>query len=264
MSMTQNEWDYKVSTRELQVHEPDGSLLRTHLSTVDESSGEILGLVSRRYNLIQNLDLFSIMNEIKDEMGLTLHAVAVVKDKRATLFRYKFNDDKDKIVDLSSQTEDKVKFGFEIVNSFDSRLGGGRFSAFAERLVCTNGLTIPKEVGRFPFRNFAAMTGKCIKDTLIPKLEPILETVSTWNKWAQVTPSRIRVGEFVSDNFRGKRAAALLDSYEKLADKSVWGLYNLITAYISHEAKSKVPTDLRMKQIDLEKIASKLYKVSLN
>lgn len=262
--MTQQEWDYKVSTRELQVHEPDGSLLRTHLSTVDDSSGEILGLVSRRYNLIQNKTLYDVMTDIQDDLDLTLQAVTVVKDKRATLFRYKFSDDKAKVVENSATTEDKVRFGFEVFNSFDSRLGGGGFRAWAERLVCTNGLVVPKEVGRVSFRQFGTVTSKCIKDTLIPKIEPILETTQIWNRWAQVVPSRIKVGEFVSENFRSKRAKIFLDSYDRLPDKSIWGLYNLITFHISHEAKSKVPTDIRMKQWDLEKIVAKFYKVSLN
>ena len=156
--MTQQEWDYKVSTRELQVHEPDGSLLRTHLSTVDDSSGEILGLVSRRYNLIQNKTLYDVMTDIQDDLDLTLQAVTVVKDKRATLFRYKFSDDKAKVVENSATTEDKVRFGFEVFNSFDSRLGGGGFRAWAERLVCTNGLVVPKEVGRVSFRQFGTVT----------------------------------------------------------------------------------------------------------
>lgn len=264
MTMTQKDWDYKVSTRELQVHEPDGSLLRTHLSTVDEGSGEILGLVSRRYHLIQNQELFNLMTEIQDDLGLTLQSAAVVKDKRATLFRYGFGTDRIKVVNNSSQTDDKIKFGFEVFNSFDSKLGSGGFRAYAERLVCTNGLTVPREVGRISFRQFGTFTSTCVKDTLIPKIEPILETVGTWNRWAQVTPSRIKVGEFISENFRRKRAAIFLDSYDKLPDKSIWGLYNLITYHISHEAKSKVPTDIRMKQWDLEKIVSKFYKVSLD
>jgi len=257
-------WDYKVAVKELQVNEPDGSLLTTHLSTVDEASGEILGLVSRRYQLIQNRTLYEAMDEIKGELGLTLQGASVVKDKRATLFRYNFGEDRVQTVPNSFLKEDKIKFGFEVFNSFDSKLGSGCFRAWAERLVCENGLTVPKEVGRVNFKNLGAITSTCIKDTLIAKIEPILATVSTWDKWAQIVPSRSRVGEFVCENFGGKRAKILLDNYDKIEDKSVWGLVNLITYHISHEAKSRVASDIRMKQWDLEKIVNKFYRVNLN
>jgi len=91
-----------------------------------------------------------------------------------------------------------------------------------------------------------------------------LATVSTWDKWAQIVPSRSRVGEFVCENFGGKRAKILLDNYDKLEDKSVWGLVNIITYHISHEAKSRVASDIRMKQWDLEKIVNKFYRINLN
>jgi hypothetical protein len=257
-------WDYEVAVKELQVADPEGHVLRNRLATVDVGSGEILGLVSPRYSVVQNRTLHSALDEVKDDLGITLQKVLVVKDKRATLFRYTFGEDKMKTVEHSSQTEDKVKFGFEVINSFDSQLGSGHFRAWAERLVCTNGLTVPKEVGRINFKDFGEISGRCIRDTMLPKIAPILETVGIWNRWAQVIPSRTKVGEFVSSHFGPKRSGIFLDGYDKLSDKSIWGLYNLITAHISHEAKSRVASDLRWKQIDLEKVISKLYKISLN
>lgn len=254
---------YPVSIKDLQVTGPD-KILRSRLATIDDRSGEILGTVSPKYNLIQNADLFKALEEIKEDVGVELQDLSVVKNKRATIFRYAFNEDRLKTIPNSSTVNDKVNFRMDVINSFDSGLGSSRIVFSANRLVCSNGLVIPREVGKVSFRELAPLTSTSIKDKLASRLEPMFEVVNTWNRWATEIPEVSKVHEFIASEFPRKRKEALLEQYDKSQDKSLWALYNILTYFCTHDLKSRVPTDIRMKQYEVDRKIAKLYKINLN
>lgn len=258
-------WDYNVILKELETREPDGGegeILKKRVATVDEKSGQILGTVSRRYKLVNNNEIYRIMSEMSDSVGLKLDKIFVVKYKRATIFRYNLSDDRQVVIENSQTENDRINFGFEVFNSFDSALGGSRIQAFANRLVCTNGLTIPQSVGKFSFRELGDFTSTSLKDRLLDRIEPIMETANIWNKWTQITPSSNRITEFLVENFPKKTGRMLVDEYNGLQDKSVYGLMGLLTYYNSHQVTSRIPEDLRMKQYTIDRVINKLYNIN--
>ena len=252
-------WDYEVDLTDLRTSDSFGNLIENQRAAVEKKTGEVLGLVSSRYQLIQNRELHDTMQEISEESGLALEKVDVCKNGGITIFRYGLDSKHNRIVPTKDIPEDKVRFGVELINSFDRKLGPSRFRAFAERLVCTNGMTMPRSVAQFTLKSLGDLNPNTIQSKLAGRIGPICETASIWNQWAQVTPSRVRVGEFISEHFGKKAAKALLENYDSEIQPTLWGLYNLVTAYISHQALAKNPDDTRVKQYHLERIANKFY-----
>ena len=251
-------WDYNVSLKDVQVDDPERQTVRRTRATIDDSTGEMLGLVSPKYTPIQNKTIHDVMTEIGGDLGLSLQKIDICKNKRLAIFRYTFGDNT-RTVEGSTEVDDKIMFGFEAVNSFDGALGGGKFRAFAQRLVCTNGMTVPKEVGNISFRSLGDLSPSLLRPVLQNRIEPLFETISTWNRWTQISPNRNRVGEFVSQNFGKKVTEEMLGQYDSSSDQSLWGLYNLVTFHITHNLKSRDASSARFSQMDAERIASKFY-----
>jgi len=259
MEGIKRDWDYTVGLTDLQTADKFGNRILNQQAAIDVNSGEVLGLVSSRYQLVQNKELHDTMEEISSESGLILERVEVCKNKGVTIFRYGFDHSNNRIISTSDTPEDKVRFGVEVINSFDRKSGASRFRAFAERLVCTNGMSMPRAVAQFTLKSLGDINPDTIKSKLASRLAPICETANIWEQWAQQTPNRVLVGEFVNQHFKKKAAKALLESYDSEMNPTVWGFYNFVTAYISHEAISRNPDNTRLKQYKLDGIANKFY-----
>jgi hypothetical protein len=146
-----------------------------------------------------------------------------------------------------------------LFNSFDGGLPAGGFRAFATRLVCLNGMTIPKTIGRFSFRHLGDFNPDPLREALTSRIQPILNTANIWEDWAKFTPNRTKIGEFVSTHLGRKASEKVLVDYDKLADRSLWGLYNLLTFHSTHELKVRNVDNLRLKQWELESVINQLY-----
>ena len=256
-----DKWNYEVSLKELQtVDLPIGKAVTSRLATLDEEEGQVLGLVSNSYKLVQNKTLYDVMESLGKDLDLSIQKIEVVKNRRATIFRYGFGDKHDQIVDLSSEVNDKVKFGVEVFNSFDGALGSSCIKFFANRLACLNGMTISKDIGRISFSSLGDGWGlNSMKDSIQNRVTPVLDTAKVWNRWAQITPNRTKVGEFISGNLGKEAAKNMLEKFDTSKDKTVWGLYNILTWYITHDVRTEDPANLRMRQWGLERIADKFY-----
>jgi len=255
--MEQN-WDYKVALREVEVVDEFKNRITSKFATVDEATGEVLGLVSHRYNLIQNKLLHDTMANVGETLKLQLENVKVCKGKSLTIFKYGLANSEVEVL-----PNDKVNFGIEVFNAFDSSLISG-FRAYAHRLVCTNVLTVPKNVGRFSFRQLKGFGEDSIKRILAERLNPILETATTWRKWSQFNPNRVRVGEFIGTRLGKKASEAILVDYDNSKDKSLWTLYNLVTYHITHQLQVRDLTNMRVKQVEMEKVATDFYSPDIN
>jgi len=194
---------------------------------------------------------------------LSLEKVTVCKQKSVTIFNYKFGESKNRVVDGSSEVNDRIRFGMDMINIFDSAKGSGRFRAYADRLSCLNGSTIPTSISTFYFSSFKSFNKDSVKNELSKRIVPICNTAEIWSKWAKIIPDRVKVGEFISGNL-GKGASKLvLEKYDNSKNRTIWDLYNLVTFYITHEVKYSNVNDVRMRQYDLERTANKFYTESL-
>jgi len=259
------DWDFEVKTAQLETVDENKRILTSRLATIDAESGAIIGLVSPSYKLIQNRVLHEQMEDVGGELGLRLSKISTSGGRRATIFKYEFGEEQSKVVTESRLMEtdkpDVINFGVEIINSFDSTRGATRVRAFASRLACLNGMTVDREVAGFYLEDTSPAF---IKDQLERRLPRICNSVDIWNGWAQQIPNRIKVGEFISQHLSKTVAEEILKQYDAGRDKSIWGLYNYVTYYITHQVTSENPDNLRFRQYDLERVADKFYEINLN
>jgi len=251
-------WDYKVALREVEVVDEFKNRITSKFATVDEATGQVLGLVSNRYHLIQNKLLHDTMANVSETLKLQLQDVKVCKGKSLTIFKYGLDNGTVEVL-----PNDTVNFGIEVFNAFDSMLPSG-FRAFANRLVCTNGLTVPKDVGRFSFRQLKGFGEDSVKRVLAERLQPILATANMWKEWSKFVPNRIKVGEFIGTRLGKKISETMLQEYDSAKDKSLWGLYNLVTYHITHNLKVRNLPDMRVKQVEVERVANDFYDPEIN
>lgn len=259
-----DKWDYPVILREVQARDDNNPLVRNKMACVAEDTGEVLGLVSKRYKLVQNRTLYDAMQDMGNELGLKLYQVNVCKNRAFTSFQYSFGEKHQVAVEGSVLNNDVIQFGVEAINTFDG-LGGlptGCIRFSARRLVCLNGMMLLKEFARIGFNNlpdFANYKSSNLREVLNNRVDRILSQANTWKEWTRFTPDRLKVSEFIFPRFRKKTAGDLLNRYNDSVDKSLWGLYNLITAYITHELKSRDLNNIRLKQIEASRIESAFY-----
>jgi hypothetical protein len=257
-----DKWNYPVILREVQAKEGNNPLVKNRMACVAADTGEVLGLVSKRYRLIQNKTLYEIMENLGTQLGLKLTQVSICKNRTLTSFQYSFGETHQTVVEGSTLDNDIIQFGIEAINTFDGLGGlpssGIRFNA--KRLVCLNGMTLLKEFARINFNELDSFENmSALKEIINNRIDKILEQTNTWKEWARFTPSRLKVNEFIFPQFSKKRSLELLGKYDDDADKTLWGLYNLITAYITHELKSRNPDNLRLKQLGASRIENLFY-----
>ena len=260
---TVNKWDYKVALRNLKTVDEFGNIVNSRFATADENTGDIIGLVGGRYKLIQNKTIYDVMQNVGNELKLKLTKIFVSKGKRSTIFKYSFGETLEREVENPLEKNDRIQFGFEIINSFDMGLPTSQFRAFAERLVCLNGLTIPKLISRFSFRDLNDFREDRVKEEIGNRIAPIVSTMDIWNQWTKVTPNRIKVSDLVNNRLQKKAAETLLTNYDNGKDKSIWGLYNMVTFHSSHEVKTKNLENIRLRQYEVEALANDFYTADL-
>lgn len=254
-------WDYPVILREVQARDDRDPLVKNRMACVAEDTGEVLGLVSKKYKLIQNRTLYEVMESLGSQLGLKLSQINVCKNRSLTSFQYSFGETHQAVVEGSSVNNDVIQFGVEVLNAFD-RLGGLPASCIrfnARRLVCLNGMTLLKEFARISFKDLPEFNSTHVATVLNNRVEQVMQQVNTWQEWSRFTPSRLKVSEFVGTRFNKKSALMLVNRYDDGADKSLWGLYNLITAFITHELKCRNVENLRLKQLEVGRVEGAFY-----
>lgn len=256
-------WDYPVALRNLKTVDEVGNIISSRFATVDESNGDIIGLVGNRYKLFQNKTIYDTLQQVASEMKMKLEKIYVSKGKRSTIFRYTFGENLEREVTNPLEKNDRIQFGFEVINSFDMGLPVSQFRAYANRLVCLNGLTIPKTIGRFSFRDLNNFREDRVKEELGNRITPIVGVVDTWNEWAKFTPDRIKVSDLINKRLPKKAAEKILQNYDEAKDKTMWGLYNICTYYTTHEVKTKNLENLRLRQYEVEALCNDFYDADL-
>jgi len=104
-----------------------------HKAIVRSDKQEVIGVVGRRYQPIQNTDAFSFFDTICQEHGARYTRAEAIKGGSKILLQAQFGDD------FEIRPGDSCKARINLLNSHD---GSGSFYAYytAFRLVCSNGL----------------------------------------------------------------------------------------------------------------------------
>lgn len=129
-------YDYNVESVKLLTPEGNESGWLANRRT---DNGEVLGVSTEQYTIVQNRDLFGRADEIIADRGLTPSAKTVIVSDGGAKVRGIY-DFKDAIQCKVPQVGDSMGFRLIVNNSFDRSLRIS-FALGLLRLVCTNGMT---------------------------------------------------------------------------------------------------------------------------
>lgn len=225
-------------------------------AVVDLVSNRTLGVVSNRYKVVTNDALLRAIVPVAEEIGLQTEPQIVTCRGGAMSF-FKFWGEK-----LRSEIGkgDIVRFGAEFFNSYDGSCLVG-YHIIAERLICLNGQVAPRTLQEVTFRHMSGTNPGIIKkefETFLPGVE---NTVGTWNRWNKIQPEYSRLEKFLEPVVPEKLRQQFLADYTKLpdTDQTVWGFYNILTAYLTHNIRCRKAERIPLKQFELgEEFANKL------
>lgn len=225
----ETKYDFPVIEKELKTE--DGTLVPNYKAIIREDNGNVLSIMGKDYSVVRHSDVIdqfekALPSEIENRK------VTICKGGAVLFASYQTP----KIDDVEVKKGDIVKFGVEIFNSYDGSLPIG-FVFTALRLVCTNGMVIPKSIARISVRHRGNPELTNIKENFKNRLPLYLNMAKNWREWTQVTPERVKVDGFFENTFGKRQEKTFTDLYERSEDKTLWGIYNVLTAYSTHDIK---------------------------
>ena len=234
-------YEFDVELRNIQVCA--GKKIPDRKAVVRKDNGLVLGIVGNDYKPVLHSRVIDTFESVP---FLKRNRIDVCQEGRIMFAQYDIKTNGD-IKKAEVQKGDIVSFGLRGFNSFDTSYGVG-FELNANRLVCTNGLVIPKTVARLSFRHFQNVDIPGLARTIQARMEQLNPTVETWKRWLTIHPSKERIQEYLKKVKIGKRIEeellekAVIDS----TDTGVWGVYQVLTAYVSHGLKLRGKEENRM------------------
>ena len=215
----------------------EGILVPNKKAVVDTTTNRILGIVSPRYKIVRNQDLLKAVQPLAEELGMKT-APQIISTKGGAVTFFKFLGEKK--LNQEVRKGDIVNFGIEFFNSYNGSLPLG-FHITALRLVCTNGLVVPSSIRELSIRHMGDASASLIKNELGDYFGKTKDAIGIWKRWSEVRPSLNQVKSFLKISTGKKLQNNLTERYTKLpeVDQSLWGLYNVLTAYLTHDLKTR-------------------------
>jgi len=240
--------EFEVQEKRLQTADgvlaPAKGILRADNNTV-------LGVVGLDYKLIKHKDVVE---------GIELNVPTQLQNRRLTVCRggavmFSYYDTP-QIADECIKEGDIVQFGLEAFNSYDGSLQVG-FMLRARRTKNNANLFIPKSIASIAMKHSSRLNIGTIKEAFLKRMPLFMQTASKWREWTNIIPSESTIKNFLEKTVGERLQKTLMFDYLSQADKSVWGLYNVLAHYSTHAIKmhKNNAENKRMTQFQFEKKA---------
>lgn len=227
-------------------------------------NGVVYSIVSDKYRLVQHEDVYKTVNQILEELGIDplLTDVKISRNGGAMLYTVLTDDCK-------LLNNDYVYLGFSAYNTYDGS-SSLRFDFFGFRVVCSNGLIMPRKILDLPkFRHLKGVidpTYEEIAKTIKGLLDLRFEVLDVLNMATKSTVSAFDLVSFIETTFKNypllkeniyrtlkkhgidltealkeyeefvkqeKELEKLLEKLEK-EEYNLWTAYNSITEVLTH------------------------------
>jgi hypothetical protein len=216
---------------------------------VDQSTGNVMSIVSDRYKIVRYEDTISMVEDVTKEIdgygAITLCPSVYAKGGKFKL-TMKFPESQHIIT-----SGDGIVPKIDVFNSYD--LGYklmGRFGAF--RLRCTNGMGVWEQFKRFARRHLLNLFLEDLKLTILEGMSVFGMQVESWKKWADIEMTQpvydaawqmLPFTEPEKEKIEAVReignALTLPDALKQKA-LTLWDMNNVLTQYTTHQVKSPI------------------------
>lgn len=228
---------------------PNKAIVRTDKNIV-------LGVMGEDYQLVPHQTVIdAVEKELSEE--LTNRKISICRHGAVMFAKYETPN----IKAVEIRKGDVVRFGVEVFNSYDGSLPVG-FMFVAMRLVCTNGMTIPKSIARISVKHTSGITLDNISKEFTNRVPLYMKTADKWREWSEFTPRKNRVNDFFKKHTGDRMKKIFEEKFDASTDKTLWGLYNSLTYYCTHEIKVQKGNEQnkRLAQFNFEKgLLSEFY-----
>lgn len=212
-----------------------------HVALVNANTNKVLGVVSPKYNIIENKDVNRVFVEALDlgELEMSDHFLqgGIMWKRRYILPREQY--------DYTIIPGDTVGVCLEIFNSYDGKSSYG-FNVFGYRWICSNGMVSGKQqLFANSFTHMANHLEK-IRASFSVKMETLEKNIIIWKRWAETkfTVQMMKVFLESRKYLTKKGQERVLELYETIMqkenhDETMWGAYNTITYIASHMTQAR-------------------------
>ena len=228
----------------------DGTPVNQRRAVVDLDTGNVLGVVSPRYKIVKNSDLLKVITPAMEEYKMETKPV-ITQSRGGAITYFKFMGEKHQ---GEINKGDIVRFGFEFFNSYDGSTPIG-FHIIALRLVCVNGLVVPKSIKELYMRHSAGANTADVKTSLSDFFPKLKEVTELWKKWVDIHPKPEQLAEVYDGFVSDRHAEEFTTRFNALKNKNLWEFYNILTHYSTHELKTRNKNNHATKQFDFGEIA---------
>jgi len=208
--------------------------VRSHKAIWDTTNNRLVGVVSRKYTLVQHKDAFEAVIKAIEQLRMPVHTFNAYSIRGIATLRIVFEG-----MEITPGDSRPILMGIEARNSYTASLSlylGG----FLYRLICKNGMTTRRLVEPYKIKHLGRD-----KETLVHKIEQevpiILEKIPDVLKY--IKKARMKeVGEknaakiIEAYGVGKKRGKKILNSFGA-EEHSLWGLYNAFTLQATREKK---------------------------
>jgi hypothetical protein len=238
--------DFPVVEKRLQTEEglkaPAKAILRT-------DKDKILGVVGLDYKMILHKDVVE---------GIEKHVPTLLQNRRFVVCRegaimfalYSTPQISDEVI----RDGDIVQFGLEAFNSYNGEMQVG-FMLRAKRTKNNTYLFIPKSIATISMKHKGGLNIEEIKGEFLKRMPLFMQTATKWREWTKISPKETDIETFLDKVVGERLKKELVEKYLLQNDKTVWGLYNVLADYATHEIKQHKGNEenKRVTQFNFEK-----------
>jgi len=218
-----------------------------------EDTGDVLGIVSKNYELVQNIDVKNYFDEAFSSYDVTVLDDHGSNNNNKWIREIIFNDDK---FVRSIVADDAVKLKVKVWNGFDGKTSVG-YALEAYRLVCSNGMMGWGSMFSTRLPHMGEDVIALIKNSFENKFNNYQIVFDKMNEWTKIPYTRKSFDKFISDRTKDagektskfrylteKQADIITDLYPVVMNKynekeNIWGAYNVLTEIGTHRTSTK-------------------------
>jgi len=230
---------------------------------INNDTNDILGIVSKNYEVVTNRDVGLLFDEAIGSMevhDIHDHLNATTKKWRR---RYIFKADE---TNVEITQGDSVNVMLEVYNGYDAKTAFG-YNLMSYRWVCENGMVMGKKnLFSESYAHYEDSPAR-LRESFTMKFGAYKEVANMWKGWVNVPFDIKAFDKFInSREYLGERVKkALVDSYEPVMndqklEENKWGAFNVLTYLSSHDTKAKKGSNLfSARYNNINRAAADLY-----
>jgi hypothetical protein len=237
-----SKFDYQVE--QVPMHLPNGTSTR-YFANVRTDNQEVLGIVTDRYEVLQNAGLFDVAEDIFKTSGFSNYTRKTICTNGGARARavYDFPDTGFKLANGNDLT-----FRLKVQNSFDGSLRAS-FQVGLVRLICTNGLALPVASVGMTRKHTSNLDPVFVRESFNRSVKAFQESAPLFNRMIETKVSQdngrlillgLEKAKVMSERMReGIESVWTRPTFAEDSERNLFNLYNAVTQHLSHNVEGK-------------------------